>query len=582
MEKTSVIIFEWTLEPGVPTKFVSNNISAYGYQPEDFYSGSLSDYWSFLYKNDQEKAKKFVYEARAKHQKEARHSYRVVCKNGKIRWVEELIIFEKNDDGELIAEKGILYDITKQKNMEEIVAKSERKYRTLFEKGPGLMLQMDREGTIITANKAVLNALEYKKNELIGSSIFKLMTNPPLKKRLIQLAKSHVTIPVELDLKSKSGSEVTLSILFHLMDLEGITSEIYAFAQNITQKREYEEHIKYLSYHDSLTGLYNRTYFDERLKNIHQDNSRKYAIIIGDVNGLKETNDIFGHKIGDDLLIAMANILKASCRLSDFVCRIGGDEYAIILPDADDLVAKTVCDRVRELCLNQEDLVMPLSIALGYSSRLCRDHAFEMIVKEADDKMYKNKMNVSKSVRNSVVFSLQASLEEKTMETNEHAKRIQKYALALGRKLLINDAMMDELSLAALFHDIGKIGVPDSILLKVGPLADEEWVIMKKHCEIGYNILKASADMSGVAQSVRHHHERWDGCGYPKCLSGEDIPLISRMICIADAYDVMTTDRVYSAAISSELAIEELIRCKGTQFDPSLVDLFIETISDAQ
>lgn len=579
LEKTSVVLFEWTLDPGIPTKYVSNNISAYGYTPEDFYEGELSDYWSFVYEEDRDRAKKTVYDARARHQKEVRHSYRVICKNGRLKWVEELVIFEKDGQGDLVAEKGILYDITKLKQMEDVLAKSERKYRTLFEKGPGIMMQMDREGNIVTVNKAALSALEFKKHDLIGRELLSFAIDPPKNKRFIQIAKSHVSLPLEMNFTSSEGEVVTLSLLFHLLEQDGIANEIYLFGQNITQKKEYEDHIKFLSYHDKLSGLYNRTYFDECVRKIHEEDNRKYAIIVGDVNGLKDTNDLFGHKVGDELLRAMAGILTASCRQTDIVCRIGGDEFAIILPDADDRVAKTVCDRVRESCEEYQDFLFSISIALGYSSRICKDHSSDKIIKEADDKMYKNKLNMSKSIRSSVVTSLKASLEEKTMETNEHAKRIQKYTFALGKKIGITDAQMDELSLAAMFHDIGKIGVPDSILLKPGALEDDEWEVMKKHCEIGFNILSASGNMSSVAKYVMHHHERWDGSGYPSGLVGEEIPLLSRIICIADAYDVMTTDRVYSRSMSPQEAIEELKRCKGTQFDPELVDVFISCLS---
>lgn len=579
LEKTSVVLFEWTLDPQVPTTYVSSNIKAYGYEPEDFYNGELSDYWQFIYEADREKAKKTVYDARARHQKEIRHSYRVTCKNGKIKWVEEVVIFEKDSKGKLVSEKGILYDITKLKQMEDAIAKSEKKYRTLFEKGPGIMIQMDKEGHIVTANKAALSALEYKKHDLIGRNILALAVDPPKHKNLFQIAKSHITLPLEMNLLSGGGEHVTVSALFHLMDHEDDQGEIYLFGQNITQKKEYEDHIKFLSYHDKLTGLYNRTYFDECLRKLHEDHSKKYAIIIGDVNGLKETNDLFGHKVGDELLKVMSEILKNSTRQTDIVCRIGGDEFAILLPDADDRVAKSVCDRVRESCEEHQDFLISISIALGYSSRLCKDHTSESIVKEADDKMYRNKLNISKSIRSSIVTSLKASLEEKTLETNEHADRIQKYAIALGKRISLSDANMDELVLSAMFHDIGKIGVPDSILLKPGALDDDEWHVMKKHCEIGFNILNASPNMASDAKYVLHHHERWDGSGYPAGLKGEEIPLISRMIAIADAYDVMTTDRVYSRSMTPLEAIEELVRCKGTQFDPELIDHFISCLS---
>lgn len=579
LEKTSVVLFEWTLDPKVPTIYVSGNIKAYGYAPEDFYQGELRDYWQFVYEADREKARKTVYDARARHQKEIRHSYRVNCKNGKIKWVEEVVIFEKDESGKLVSEKGILYDITKLKQMEDVIAKSEKKYRTLFEKGPGIMIQMDKEGHILTANKAALSALEYKKHDLIGKSLLELAIDPPKNKKMFQIARSHITLPLEVNLLSGGGDLITVSALFHLMDQEEELGEIYLFGQNITQKKEYEDHIKFLSYHDKLTGLYNRTYFDECLRKLHEDHTKKYAIIIGDVNGLKETNDLFGHKVGDELLKVMSEILKNSTRQTDIVCRIGGDEFAILLPDADDRVAKSVCDRVRESCDEHQDFLISISIALGYSSRLCKDHSSESIVKEADDKMYKNKLNLSKSIRSSIVTSLKASLEEKTLETNEHAERIQKYAIALGKKISLSDSQMDELVLAAMFHDIGKIGVPDSILLKPGALDDDEWQVMKKHCDIGFNILNSSANMASVAKYVLHHHERWDGSGYPSGLKAEEIPLISRMIAIADAYDVMTTDRVYSRSMTPLEAIEELVRCKGTQFDPELIDHFISCLS---
>jgi HD-GYP domain-containing protein (c-di-GMP phosphodiesterase class II) len=204
------------------------------------------------------------------------------------------------------------------------------------------------------------------------------------------------------------------------------------------------------------------------------------------------------------------------------------------------------------------------------------------IYKQAEDRMYNNKLVESKSIRSSIITSLKKTLEERTHETEAHAQRMKAVSLEVGKIMELHDNELDELSLLAMLHDIGKIAIPDYILEKPTGLSPEEWKIMKSHCEIGYRIAVASPELAHIASLILSHHERWDGTGYPQELKGLEIPLLSRIITVVDAYDAMTNDRPYHVAVSSEAALKELERCSGTQFDPSIVEKVIKVISNSK
>jgi diguanylate cyclase (GGDEF)-like protein len=336
-----------------------------------------------------------------------------------------------------------------------------------------------------------------------------------------------------------------------------------------------EEKIQKLTYNDKLTGLYNRLYYDIAINEMFDKREYPISIIMGDINGLKLTNDAFGHKSGDDLLILAAEIIKSSCRKQDIAARLSGDEFSIIMPGADKSEAEKVCEKIRCISMNSSINQMCLSIALGHATTTSEIDTMGEILREAEDAMYRNKLNESRSIRSTIITTLQASLEQKTLETKEHAERISIVSMEIGKALGFSHDQMEELSIASSMHDIGKTGIPDAILSKPGSLTSEEWQIMRKHPEIGYHILLSSPTMSKIAEYILAHHERWDGNGYPQGLMHEDIPIISRIIAIADTYDVIMSDRPYRKAVSKEEALDEIIRCSGTQFDPSLVKVFV-------
>jgi HD-GYP domain-containing protein (c-di-GMP phosphodiesterase class II) len=198
------------------------------------------------------------------------------------------------------------------------------------------------------------------------------------------------------------------------------------------------------------------------------------------------------------------------------------------------------------------------------------------IVKEAEERMYRQKLNEGKSYRNSIINTLLAALFAKSMETEEHAERLREHCLAIGNRIKLSSKEMDELALLAVLHDIGKVGIREDILKKTGPLTETEWEEMKKHPEIGFRIAQTTPELGTIADYILCHHERWDGKGYPQELEGNEIPLLCRILAVVDAYDAMTSDRPYRKALKKAEAVAELKNNAGTQFDPDIVEIFLQ------
>jgi diguanylate cyclase (GGDEF)-like protein/PAS domain S-box-containing protein len=344
---------------------------------------------------------------------------------------------------------------------------------------------------------------------------------------------------------------------------------------DITDRKRTEEEIKYLSFHDKLTGLYNRAYFEEELVRLDTDRQLPISVIIGDVNGLKLTNDIFGHLEGDNLLIEISKILMESCRKEDVVARWGGDEFAMILPKTSEEKAEEICRRIRQRCEEMQNDFIQMSIALGNATKHDDETQMHEIIKDAENQMYRNKLEKNKNNKGYILSFLEDILYKKTEETRDHSERIRDMGIRLAEYMNEDDPYLNDIRLLGIFHDVGTIAIKNSILTKKERLTEEDWNEIRKHPDIGYRIAESIHEISHIADIILTHHERWDGSGYPQGLKGGEIPREARLLAILDAYDVMTHPKDYKTPMTQEEAIEELSRCAGTQFDPELVKIFI-------
>jgi diguanylate cyclase (GGDEF)-like protein len=251
-------------------------------------------------------------------------------------------------------------------------------------------------------------------------------------------------------------------------------SFIFMLINEDIDKKEILAKLKYKDYHDELTGLYNRKYFELVNKRLDNELQLPLSVVIGDVNNMKLINSSFGYDKGDEVLKRIAQILRSSCRKEDIICRIGGDEFALILPKTREDDAAKICSRIKEKCRSQDSKLLKYEISLGIAAKTKKTQDITDICREAEDKMYKNKLSEGKSLRSSLIDSLRKTIEERTWETEAHAERMKDMALKLGNLLNLSNAELDELTLLAALHDIGKIGIPDNILSKKGALNTKE------------------------------------------------------------------------------------------------------------
>lgn len=483
-----------------------------------------------------------------------------------------------NEHGEVVA---VIRDITSRKRVEEELKYQKHCFEALFKYSMDAIAFLDRKHNILDVNSEFTNLFSYTAEEIRGKRLDDILATGEYKVEAENITKTVLLgepVAAEAIRRAKDGRMIDVSIKGVPVLIDGEFVAAYGIYSDITDRKRHNERLQYLSMHDALTGLYNRAFFDESLHRLNTHRQLPLSIVMADINGLKLVNDAFGHSIGDQLLAKTADVIKAVCRSEDIVCRLGGDEFAIIFPITEEDVAEKICARIKNACNKTENLPIPLSISLGVATKNTGDENIHQVIKLAEERMYRNKLLDSKSSRSSIISSLQKTLREKTHETEEHSNRMQHLALLMGSVLGLSRSNMDELVLLAALHDLGKVAIPDNILLKKHSLTNDEWETIKKHPEIGHRIAQATPELIPIAEKILAHHERWDGKGYPQGLKGEEIPLIARIISIVDAFDVMTNGRPYKMALKPMDALEELKACAGSQFDPQLVEIFVSLV----
>jgi len=354
-------------------------------------------------------------------------------------------------------------------------------------------------------------------------------------------------------------------------------AEIELRYSNDEINRQYEE-LQYLSEHDQLTDLYNRKYYEEELIRLDTENNLPLSVIAANINGIKLINDSFGHATGDAMIKAVAEIIRKGSRKKDIICRLAGDEFIIMSPTTGTVEAEKIMTLIKEIAAQIKVGQLDISVSLGYDVKTDSDENIVETIKRAEDYMYRKKLYDSPNMRGKTINTIITTLHEKNNREELHSRRVSQLCEQMGEALGLNEDKVKELKAVGLLHDIGKIAIDEAILNKNGTLNEEEWVEVRKHPEIGYRILSTVNNMSEMAEFVLSHHERWDGKGYPQGLSGEQIPLESRIIGIADAYDAMVSERSYKKSLTKEEAIKELTENAGTQFNAECVRVFIEKV----
>ncbi|MDD6657310.1 MAG: diguanylate cyclase [Lachnospiraceae bacterium] len=379
------------------------------------------------------------------------------------------------------------------------------------------------------------------------------------------------------------GEDYTYSIKYRCMtDAKGRSlGKIFVF-HDITSMRDTYFNLEKSLLYDPLTGLYNKQSY---LQQIPQWDNKRYwpvAVAVCNINGLKRINDQYGMEYGDAVMKQLAYFVKMHAGEDAYVAKLEGGDILAVLEETTHNEAVEICEDIKKDLEGFYGRDVLIHLEYGVAVKEDAITTMEQILGEAKSSMQNKKMLRDNSMSSSLVDSLKQTLSESDYETEEHVERTREMSSRLGKALNLSDTDIGKLELLAIMHDIGKVAIPHQVLLKKGKLSDEEFEIMKQHTIKGYRIANASPELSGIADCILSHHEKWDGTGYPNKLKGEDIPLLARIISAVDSHDVMVHDRPYHHAMPEEDAIKELRRCAGTQFDPHIIEVFTRLLEEEE
>ncbi|KRQ86270.1 Cyclic di-GMP phosphodiesterase response regulator RpfG [Caloramator mitchellensis] len=498
-------------------------------------------------------------------------------------WGKASPLYDK--DGNIFAAIETIRDITDKIESEKSIIYQKKFFETLFLRTGDAIAIFNKDNKIVDINENFEKVFGYTKEECIGYDIDEIVTNNNhgiigQAREITSTVYDNGYFETEGIRFDKSGNPIDMIIKGVTIKIDGEIIGGFAIYSDISSKKKFENKLKYLSLHDSLTGLYNRNYFDSKILELQKSDEFPISIISIDVNGLKLINDTLGHLKGDELLVRASQILRRAIE-ADLIFRVGGDEFIVVLPNTDENSGEELIEKIIDEFdkYNKENADFPINISLGLSTAKNKNDSLIEIYKRADDFMYKNKLIQKTSPKSQILSTLMSALAERDFLTSGHADRVTNLCLKLGEKVGLSSNELTRLTLLGEVHDLGKVGIPDSILFKNGPLDNDEWEVMKQHCEKGYRIALSSPELASIAELILKHHEKWDGSGYPLGIKGKEIPIECRILNIVDSYDAMISDRPYRKGMKKEDAIKEIIRCSGTQFDPELVPLFIEIIT---
>ncbi len=536
--------------------------------------------------------------------KEVKNPAQEVMKNGKkVGLANHTVLISKNGDEYQIADSAapikdyegniigvvlVFRNVTEEYRMREEIKTQKQRLQNIIEGTNAGTWEWNVQTGEVIFNEKWAGMVGYSLQELSPITIetWKELTHPDDLERAEEMLEKHFQGEInqydtEIRMKHKQGYWVWMQDRGQVITWrdDGRPEWMYGTHLDISDRKKREEKIRYISYHDSVTDLYNRTYMEKEIKRVDSKEKLPLGIIMADINGLKIINEAYSYQKGDEILIEAADILRSCVRGDDILARWDGDEFVILLPETKEQQTKRIAERIRKKAKETQDKDISISLGIGYALKTNSDQDIYEVLHKAEDVVDRDKLTKNRSIKNRLVQNMLNTLGAKSYETKEHAQRMTNFSYKLGKKIGLSNGKLNNLSLLATLHDVGKVNIAEEILKKPDSLTDEEWKLIKQHTEKGYSIASAIKEFTPVAEGILAHHERWDGDGYPQGLAGEKIPLLARIISIVDAYDVMTNGRPYKEPMSKEEAIKELKRCAGSQFDPGLVEEFIEVIA---
>lgn len=479
----------------------------------------------------------------------------------------------------------MLVDFTDRHQAETALKESEEKHRLLItQMAQGLAVHeiiLDEAGKpvdyrFLDANDSYERLVNLKREKIIGKTALEL--SPDLDCSWIEKYGQVAMTGEPVRFEHYNGK---LDKYFEVVAYAPRVKQFAVIISDSTERKKAEQEILYLSYHDYLTGLHNRRFYEEELERLDIPINLPITLIMADVNGLKLINDSFGHVMGDELLKKAARLITEASPEGSIIARLGGDEFIVILPQTDIFQAVEIINDLKSKTSDEKIDAFDISISFGYETKDMEDQDIQEIYKRAEDDMYRHKLYESASIKNKTIELIMNTLYEKSSREMLHSRRVSELCKSIAVEMNLNKDAINQIGAAGLMHDIGKMGIDEKILNKQGQLNFEEWQEIQRHPEIGYRILSSSSEFSELAKYVFEHHERWDGKGYPNKLAGQKISIQARIIGVADAYDAMTCDRTYRKGLSDPEAIAELKRYSGIQFDPEVTRIFIEKVLKA-
>jgi diguanylate cyclase (GGDEF)-like protein/PAS domain S-box-containing protein len=528
--------------------------------------------------------------------------FRLYDKDGAVHWLHSYVQPEWDvAAGRVVRFYGATQDITRRKETEAALRESEAWMRAVAEASPVAMtITRWKDSIALYVNRHFQDLVGLTHpEEILGYPSLRFYAMPEDRAVLCRLlAESAFVQNWEVRLRRIDGTTFWISGEFQRMVYRG-EEAIFSVYHDITEQKKRLEKARAEAEQDSLTGLLNHRAFHRCLEEeaaLAQKHGTSLAVVVLDLDNFKFFNDAYGHAVGDDVLRQVAAVLKAACRARDTLARFGGDEFALLLPDLEGEISAAAVASLLEADLGDVTYqppgygsAIPVSLSLGVALFPSEAPTRLAVMQIADERLLRAKTGAftdaeAQRVRGimrdavqgfSMLDALVSAVDNKDRYTRRHSEDVMTYSLQIARVLGFSDSEQQIVAAAALLHDVGKIGVPDHILRKPGKLTEEDFEAVKMHPSIGAVIVAAVPGLEATVDAVRHHHERWDGGGYPAGWSGAATPLMARLMAVADAYSAMTTDRPYRKGMSPAEAKRILAQGAGAQWDPDCVQAFL-------